>query len=32
VDPDLLGLMNVNTPPELERAEAIRRQRLSAAT
>lgn len=27
VDPDLLGLMNVNTPPELERAEAIRRQR-----
>jgi len=32
VDPDLLGLMNVNTPLELERAEAIRRQRLSAAT
>ncbi len=27
VDPDLLGLMNLNTPLELERAEAIRRQR-----
>lgn len=32
VDPTLLGLMNVNTPDELERAEAIRQQRLSAAT
>ena len=31
VDPDLLGLMNVNTPQELERAEAIRRQRSSPA-
>lgn len=29
VDPHLLGFMNVNTPLELERAEAIRRQRLS---
>lgn len=28
VDPDLLGFMNVNTPLELERAEAIRRQQL----
>jgi molybdopterin-guanine dinucleotide biosynthesis protein A len=32
VDPDLLGLVNVNTPPDLERAEAIRRHRLSAAS
>ena len=32
VDPGLLGLMNVNTPHELERAEAIRQQRLSAST
>ena len=32
VDPDLLGLMNVNTPHDLEKAEAIRKQRLSAAT
>ncbi len=31
VDPDLLGLMNLNTPLELERAEAIRRQRSSHA-
>ncbi|MGH7411090.1 MAG: molybdenum cofactor guanylyltransferase [Candidatus Methylomirabilis sp.] len=31
VDPDLLGLMNVNTPQDLERAEAIRRQRSSPA-
>jgi len=32
VDRDLLGLMNVNTPHDLEKAEAIRRQRFSAAT
>ncbi|HLC21561.1 MAG TPA: molybdenum cofactor guanylyltransferase [Candidatus Methylomirabilis sp.] len=31
VDPHLLGLMNVNTPLELEEAEAIRRQQSSAA-
>jgi molybdopterin-guanine dinucleotide biosynthesis protein A len=31
VDPHLLGFMNVNTPLELEKAEAIRRQRSSAA-
>ncbi len=31
VDPHLLGLMNVNTPLELEKAEAIRRQQSSAA-
>ncbi len=30
VDPHLLGLMNVNTPLELEKAEAIRRQQSSA--
>jgi len=31
VDPSLLGFMNVNTPLELEEAEAIRRQRSSPA-
>lgn len=31
VDPHLLGFMNVNTPLELERAEAIRRQQSSPA-
>jgi len=31
VDPYLLGFMNVNTPLELEEAEAIRRQRSSPA-
>ena len=31
VDPHLLGFMNVNTPQELERAEAIRRQQSSPA-
>ncbi len=30
VDPDLLGFMNLNTPQELERAEAIRRQHSAA--
>ena len=31
VDPSLLGLMNINTPLELEEAEAIRRQQSSPA-
>lgn len=31
VDPELLGLMNLNTPLDLERAEAIRQQRASPA-
>ena len=31
VDPYLLGLMNINTPLELEEAEAIRRQQSSPA-
>ena len=31
VDPHLLGFINVNTPAELERAEAIRRQQSSQA-
>jgi molybdopterin-guanine dinucleotide biosynthesis protein A len=31
VDPDLLGLMNVNTPRELETAETIRRRRAAHA-
>lgn len=29
VDPYLFGFMNVNTPPELEQAEAVRRQQYS---